>query len=322
MKINCMNKRFFMLFMIFFAMNMILFNACSNEDNSLAPYMGLPEMSTVKVEQGTFRPKITWVGGYTSVIGVNVGSRAALDSSLIYLIKINGNNLHFPITYGVIPDGAINLIDVYGGQSLDSLNEDNLYTYWVMKEDAWDKVSNITGKRFLSSNSLSAGEVKSDSDSLVEISSYSFAVNSQFIDVFVNIKDIKFFGKLGKVSVIQPVDSHPPIIKWQITQLGVSDTAISALGVVEGQQFDEKYIVWDLWSDEETDSGKVLGKKNIITSPLYMGSTLPNTASFHEYPVEGLGRDKDYYIWIATKEWNGIRSRVVNYYAYATFRTW
>lgn len=321
MKINYMNKQVGLLIMIFFALNMILINSCSDKENPLAPYLGSPEMSTVSVEQGTFRPKITWVGGYTSVIGVNVGANAALDSSLIYLIKINGNNLHFPITYGVVPDGATDLIDVYGGHSLDSLNEDNLYTYWVMKEDVWNKVSNLTGKRFISNNALSAGEA-SDSDSLVEISSYSFAVNSQFIDVFVNIKDLKFFGKLGKVSVTQPVDYNPPTITWQITQLGVSDTAISAIGVVEGQQFDEKYIVWDLWSSEETPSGRVLGKNNIITAPLYMGASLPNTASFHEYPVGGLERNKYYYIWIANKDWNGTRTRVASYYAYATFTTW
>ncbi len=296
--------------------------SCNNDDNGLASYSGSPQMSTIQVESGSFKPNITWLGGYASVIGVNIGSKAALDSTLIYLVKINGNNLKFPMRFGNIPDGAVNLLNQYNGKIVDSLSEDNLYTYWVMKEDAWSKVSSIKNSEFLADQSLNAGEIESITNTLTKISAYSFTVKSQFIDVFVNIKDVKYFGRLGEVTVHQPVDARPPVVTWLIKQVGVTDSLISAIGLVAGQQYDEKYIIWDLWSVEEISGSKVYGKKNIIQSPMRLGDLIPGTFSFKEYPLTGLERNKDYYIWIANQNWTGTRSRVVNYYAYATFRTW
>lgn len=296
--------------------------SCNKEDNGVTSYIGSPQMSNIVVESGSFKPSITWVGGYASVLGVNIGSKAALDSTLIYLVKINGNNLRYPIKFGYVPDGATNLLTQYNGKIVDSLSEDKLYTYWVMKEDVWDKVSTISNSQFLPDQNLNAGEINTEIDTLTRISTNSFTVKSQFIDVFVNIKDLKYFGRLGEVTVHQQIDARPPVVTWLIKQIGVTDSSISAIGLVSGQQFDEKYIIWDLWSVEEAVDGKIYGKKNVITAPIRFGDLLPGTTSFKEYPLTGIERNKDYYIWIANQNWTGTRSRVVNYYAYATFRTW
>lgn len=313
-------KKYFIHTLIFIS---LFVSSCDNQDTALAPYNGSPQMSNVVIEEGSFRPKITWVGGYASVIGVNKGNKAILDSTLIYLVKVVGNNLKYPVRFGDIPIGGVSLLNEFNGNEVDSLSEDRMYTYWVMKEDMWNKISQKKNTQFLPNNNLASGEFLSTADSSIELSSYSFTVKSQFIDVFVNIKDLKFFGRLGNISVLQPIDARPPLVNWIIRQTGLTDTAISAIGLVEGQQFDEKFVIWDLWSVQNTDAGKIYGKKNVITAPLRLGDSFTETISFKDYPAEGILRNKDYYIWFANENWDGkTRSRVTNYYAYATFRTW
>lgn len=59
--------------------------SCSESDGPLAPYAGGGgTLSTLTVEQNSFRPELTWVGGYASMVGINKGTVAVLDSSLIW----------------------------------------------------------------------------------------------------------------------------------------------------------------------------------------------------------------------------------------------
>ncbi|MBN1302042.1 MAG: hypothetical protein JW995_12585 [Melioribacteraceae bacterium] len=320
-----MYKRKFMSlsFIALLIVSIVLFAiACSDEDNTLASYTGSPEMSKVRIENGTFKPNITWVGGYVSVIGVNRGSSAKLDSSLVWLIKVDGNQLQYPILFGTTPSGAQELTSNYGGALLEELKEDDTYTYWVMKEETWNNVKNQTGIPFEFSSELKAGEFIVEADTLLQVSSLSYSKTTQQIDVYVNVADLKFFGKLGEINVSQPVDEQGPEITWTIIQSDVTESAISAIGIIEGQQYDEKKIVWDLWSVEPSDAGDLLGKKNVINMPLRLGDQPSGTKTFNQYPEEGIQRNKDYYIWIANEDWDGKRFRVTKYYAYATFRTW
>ena len=78
-----------------------------------------------------------------------------------------------------------------------------------------------------------------------------------------------------------------------------------------------------MWSYEQEGEEAIYGKKNVITGPLYLGDEFAETRVFNEFPLAGLERDKDYYIWIGNQDWNGTsRFRVTNYYAYTTFHTW
>lgn len=301
---------------------MVIISSCSDEENQLTPYGGSPEMSLVKVEPGTFKPSITWVGGYCSVIGVNRGAKAVLDTSLVWLAKTEGNNLRYPTTFSASSSELTDLTDQYGGQKVDSLYEDRIYTYWVMKEEMWNKVSGIEGIQFVPGEEIDENEYVQESDTLIQLSPYSFAATTQQIDVYVNVTDLKFFGKLAEINVSQPVDADGPIITWNIIQDGVEDSSISAIGLVEGGQYDERYILWDLWSLEETDSGAVYGGKNVIEAPLRFGDVRDGTITFNEYPEIGIERDKDYYIWVANENWDGKRFRITKFYAYATFSTW
>ncbi len=57
--------------------------------------------------------------------------------------------------------------------------------------------------------------------------------------------------------------------------------------------------------------------------PVVAGQVFDGTHIFVKYPVNGLQRGRDYYIWIANKDWDGeSRLRVTNFYAYVTFHTY
>lgn len=300
-----------------------LFAGCKKKDNPLAPYTDSPTLSTVIVEQGTFKPRLTWVGGYVSVVGINRGPRAALDSTLVWLVYQAGNNIHFPVVYGTLPAGAQDLTTQYGGKTLDSLNEDVEYTYWVLKEDAWSGLSAASGKTILVDPSLASSSVKVVADS-VKISSKSLTKKTENIDVYVNISDVSVYGQLADITVIQPRTSNNPVIKWTITQDGVTDTLVSAMGITEGNQYNENAIRWEVWSEEPGTNGKMIyGKKNLMASPVIMGQSFPGTKVFNAYPSAGLQRNKDYYFWIANRNWDAEgRLLFTPNYGYVIFHTW
>lgn len=297
--------------------------SCNQEENELTQsYAGSPTMSKITVEEGTFKPRVTWSGGYISVIGANKGNVAKLDGSLIWLIKNNSNDIRYPVTFGSVPEGSQSILNQFGGVQMDSLVEDFTYTYWVLKGNLWDQIAQHPGKILITDSSLPAGTINVVGDSL-RISQHSFAKSSQAIDLFTNIKDIQVFGRLGRINIIQAVDSRGPIIKWEITQAGVTDTKLSAIGIVMAQRYSPTNQIWEIWSEEDSPQGKIFGKKNIISAPIYAGTNISGSRVFQAFPEEGLVRGKDYYIWIANSSWDGKNhGRTVNGYAYAYFKTW
>lgn len=296
--------------------------ACGGDENPLAPYAGQPVVSDIVVEGGTLTPKITWLGGYVSALGINRGSEAALDSSLVWLIHAGGNGIRYPVNFGQIPPGAQDLTSQYGGASLDRLVEDDTYTYWVIKEDVWSQVSANVNKSLRVDQSLTAATIEVDNDT-VFVNSRSHAQQIQAIDLFVNVSEVRPTGRLGVIDVRQSSDSNNPIVSWMIIQPGVTDTLIAALGVVNAQQYQAAGNTWEVWSEESSGGQPVYGKKNVIQGPVIMGQSLAETRIFVEYPAAGLERNQDYYIWIASKDWDGQRRlNSTNFYAHATFHTW
>ncbi|MRR13465.1 hypothetical protein EG835_13655, partial [bacterium] len=80
-----------------------LWGCTSEEDSVLAPYATRGGLSGVTVEEQVLVPKVTWLGGYVSVFGVNRGRKATLDSTLIALAYQSGDLLKFPFTFGTLP---------------------------------------------------------------------------------------------------------------------------------------------------------------------------------------------------------------------------
>lgn len=302
-----------LLFIVFLA-------GCEKSNEGLAPYEGERNMSNIQVQQGSYRPKITWVGGYASVLGVNRGTSAALDSSLIWLVHINGNNIHYPVTFATLPEGSEDITTQYGGTKLDSLDEDFTYTYWVVKEDVWNQLSQQQGKVIKVDSSITSVTVDGDTLRLPISSSVK---KTQAIDVYINISNVLTYGRLADLFVTPTNKTNNPIITWHIKEAGVTDSSISCIGLVEGQNYQDFYARWAVWSQETVGGQSVYGKKNIISSPVIIGQAFPETRVFTEYTLGGLERGKDYLVWIANSNWNQTsRSRSTSGYAWVTFKTW
>jgi hypothetical protein len=312
------------LFGLIFSTGLILagiFSACNKEDGALAPYIGSPQLSGISVEKLSFRPHIEWLGGYVSVLGINRGSKAALDSTLVWLVYSPGNSLHYPIQFGMLPSGAQDLTAQYGGVKPDSLSEDVQYTYWLMKEDAWKQVTAAANKNILVDSSLAASSVIISGDS-VRVTPMSLVRSTENMDAFVNISSVETRGNLAAITVIQPTKNNYPLMRWKIKQAGVTDSTISAIGITEGNQYNPAGIRWEVWSVDSSTGKKVYGKNDVIASPLLLGPKIPGTQTFVEFPAEGLKRNIDYYIWIANKGWDQQgRTRFTSYYAYAIVHT-
>lgn len=298
----------------------ILISSCT-KDNSLAPYAGIDQLSKITVEDSSFTPRISWVGGYVSVLGVNAGSHAALDSNLIWLIHSSGNNIRYQVKFGVTPSGAEDLTDQYGGTSTDSLIEDSTYTFWVMKASDWNQISSMQNKIIILDSLLTTSFVITG-DTL-KFSPEGHTQKTQYLDNYVNFSDYAMYGRLGPIYVEQPKTSNTPRISWQVTETGVEDSLISAMGIVEGVDYDPSNVVWEVYSVSDSAGITFYGKKNVIPSPVIAGQEFPGTFLFTAFPETGLKRNTSYYVWIANQYWNGEgRTRVVNYYAYATFNTY
>ncbi len=297
-----------------------LFTSCSEENEGLAPYTESPKMSSITVQDSTYRPKVTWLGGYASVFGVNYGSRAALDNSLVFLIYKAANDIHYPVTFGQVPSGAQDLTSQFGGTSVDSLTEDSTYTFWVLKEDQWNQISSMSNKILQFDSTLSTS-LQVDGDT-IRLSSQGYVQQVRPLDVYIDITGVNPAGRLGTVSIEETNITNSPIIRWTINQAGVTDTSISAMGIVEGGQYNPDAEVWSVYSLSDSAGQPQYGKVNIINAPITSGESISGTQVFVEYPAGGLKKNKTYYVWIANKNWDGEgRLRITNYYAYATFNT-
>lgn len=293
---------------------------CEDDNKPLAPYMGQRELGEIQIETGVFVPKITWVGGYASVVAVNQDTVAKLDSTLIMLYYAAGNNIHYPVTFGQVPDGVQDIVTQYGGKAAERLVEDNTYTFWVLKEDVWEEVSKYPGKPIFVNSELESSIVEFKEDT-VFVSASSFAQSVEPLDVFVNIINVQSRGRLGTISLIQPSLDQYPVLVWEVKP-EIGDSTIAAVGVCEGSQYSPIKAIWEAWSEEIVDGSPVYGKKNVIHSPVIFGDTLPGTKEFYKYPTFGIDRNQNYYVWIAGKDWDGLKhSRVASFYSYATFQT-
>lgn len=315
-----MMKSFALKIFYFFSCCIIMASlliSCSNDENPLAPYTGSPNLSEINIEQNSFEPAVTWVGGYASVFGVNKGSKAVLDSTLIWLVYASGNQIKYPVEFGELPQGAQDLTQQYGGTKVNTLSEDNTYTFWVMKEEAWDRVKNSNAELVFDSTSTAIIET---TDS-IKITQKLFTSRTLPLDVFINVYGISTFGRLADISISSDL-SNAPVVSWNIKQDGVTDTKLSAIGITEGGQFTPTNTIWEVYSVSELNGTTAYGKINVIPGPVKMGTSFEHTQVFYEFPEEGLERNKTYYLWIANETWDGAnRLRFANGYAYATFST-
>lgn len=296
--------------------------SCDEKKETLAPYLGNVPMSSMQIEEGSFVPKITWVGGYVSALGVNKGSRAALDSTLVWLVEMDEDDIHFPVKYGVLPNNSAEVTAVYGGTKTDSLKEDAQYTFWAVKKNVWIQISEQKGKIVRIDSTLAENTIDMIADT-IGIDRWSHTQKTQALDVYVNIGEFTSRGKLADLLIEKSMSSNNPVITWKIKQSGVTDSLVSLCGLSKGQQYNLNKIIWEVWSVEEVGGKQCYGTQNVISSPIVLGQDFEGTRTFKELSASGLERNMDYYFWIANSAWDGeSRTRFANNYAFISFTTW
>ena len=295
--------------------------SCSDSEGPLAAYMGGGSLlSTMIVEEGSFRPKVTWVGGYVSMVGINQGTESTLDSSLIWLVVVPNNNLPFPASYGVLPPGGQDLTSSYGGATPDSLSEDSTYTFWIVKESARSAVIANPGL-ILREDSVGSESGTVVGDTLF-IGPMSFQSKTVPLDVFINVDDVRALGPLAAIEIEASNIDNYPRIRWQVRTSG-EDSLVAALGIVRGLQYTVNSLVWEVLSIDSSSGQPVYRDTNVVASPIVAGQSFPNTEIFTQYPEGGLQRGEYYFFWIANKDWDGIgHQRFTTDHAYVTFRVW
>jgi hypothetical protein len=275
-------------------------------------------MSEIVLEEENYNPKITWLGGFVSVLGVNKGSNAALDSSIIWLIEFRDDQLRYPVKYGELPANANDITSEYGGEFLPTLTEDDTYTFWVMKGAAWKELSEKDNLILVDS---CMSDIFLENQDTVYICNDYYTQKTELLDVYINIDEFSTFGRLADIEIHSTL-SNSPVITWSIKEDGVVDTNIAAIGVVDGNQYDPTSLVWEVYSVDEVDSNLVYGENNIIPPPVQFGDQWDGTQVYAVYPESGLERNKTYYLWIANDIWDKEnRLRFASGYCYATFTT-
>lgn len=296
---------------------------CKNNDQPLAPYNpGTITLTPLSV-QASYDPRITWNGSYVSAVGVNRGSRAIIDTSLVWLIHQAGNALHYPQTFGTIPSGAEDLTVSSGGQATSALSEDVVYSFWIAREDVWGTIAANHGKVLAADSTLSTGS-RVSGDTLY-LSAASFAAKVNPIDIYINIRNVRPVGRLGVINVIQTNTSNAPIITFTITQTGTlpPDTLLANMGIASGAQYDVSSVAWEVLAVDSSSGTPVYWSKDVIGSPVTAGQKIPGTVEFTAFPSTGLQRNVSYYVWIANKNWDQRnRTRSAYNYASATFETY
>jgi len=297
-------------------------NSCEEDSKPLAPYAGPPPLSDLLIEGGTLTPRFNWIGGYVTVFGVNRGHYARLDSTLQWLIISEGNNLHYPIKYGVLPEGAEDITELYGGKFEDFI-EDSTYTYWMVKEEGWNDILQHVDKHIMPAITDSVHSYSID-DTLW-INTYQHLQKSCWIDAFTNIdmSSIKLRGSFADIVLTETDSCNNVLIDWTIIDQSVQDSLVAAVGLCKAATYDPKKIVWEIWSVDTVDNQIIYGKNNVISPPLLLGQSFPNTWVFKQFPSQGLERNATYLFWVAGKDWDQENHlRFTKYHSYITFNTW
>ena len=115
---------------------LLLNGGCNKESsNTLAPYTAQRSLFFTRITINA-KPDIQWLGGRAMAIGVNRGTKAALDSTLVWLQTATDNDISSAVTFGASSDRS--RVTSYGGTPADSLDSDVQYTFWVATKEAFD----------------------------------------------------------------------------------------------------------------------------------------------------------------------------------------
>lgn len=260
---------FFLLLLFFMTISILL--QCSEESNdTLAPYKGQRNLKILKVTLN-YTPDIQWLGGRVAAVGVNLGSRAALDSTLVWLMTAEDNSISSYVTVGEHTD--VDKIVSYGGTPVDSLQDETQYTFWIAEKSAFDAQLDSTALnpdnfsdstfvlRFILKGQM--GGEKDPQGNLV-VRMRVFREESLLEDKYI-------------------IDWTPRTIPFRRIAIRVSSFG----GFTD--------LIWHIVTPDSLPDN--------IYPPVVIGSNVPGTDTAISWPETGFERNTVYFVWMVNSKW-------------------
>jgi hypothetical protein len=239
-----------------------------SDDGELASYQGSRPLTWKRITQ-SLTSDIQWVGGRVAVVGVNKGTAAALDSTLVYLQIAADNSISSPVTFGV--HNAKDAVSQYGGTPLDSLQDETSYTVWIAERDVFDGGLNPS-----------------------QYTEFNFADTTVTTQLFMR-------GRAGGGSVDgQPIatvsivrDERLTGVKYFVTwPEGTAYRRAAIRAATTGGWTD---LIWHIVTDDDLPDN--------IVSPFAIGDPIPGTSEVIPWPETGFELDTIYILWMANSDW-------------------
>lgn len=239
---------------------------CDVESNPLAPYEGHRPLIMQQVTQ-SFTPDVQWVGGRVAAVGVNRGEVAALDSSLVWLMTSDDDDIGSHVTVGDEADAQKVL--QFGGVPRDSLADGETYTVWLATKEALDAELNASSRN-----------------------PYTFADTTITTRLILTGRQRGGAPVTMQISRDQRLTGTQFVVSWTPADYAFRRVAIrkgAALPAFTG-------LVWHVvLPDEASDS---------ITSPVVIGMTPEGAEDVQAWPEGGFEAD-NYTLWMVDSSWNG-----------------
>jgi hypothetical protein len=264
------------------AIALMLLLGCDTDESPLAPYEGQRPLILQAVTLSS-NPDVQWVGGRVAAVGVNRGAQAALDSTLVWIMTADQNEIQSALRIG--PGSDADLIVSLGGTPTDSLATATEYTFWLADESA-----------------LSAGLP------VDELDEFAFADTSVTLNYVLRGR---FGGDASFVNSIRVVRNQSLTEDLYRVEWAPADANVRRLAIREGSSGGFTDLVWDVLADENNAAG--------ITTPVTIGEAPEGSAEAVEWPDAGFA-PKTHTLWMAADNWSGIFSpRAPGYVFYQIF---
>ncbi|WP_420454367.1 hypothetical protein [Rubrivirga sp.] len=239
--------------------------ACDTTEGPLAPFEGERPLELLAVTQ-SFTPEVQWVGGRVAAVGVNRGSVAALDETLVWLQTAPDNTIGSFVTVG--QQTAADAIRSYGGTPLDSLVDGEEYTVWIAERSALDVGLDTTR--------VPAG---SFADTTLTTSLVLRGISSGDRDLGVEWRIVRDERLVGSRFVV----TWSPAVPFRRLAIRQASTG----GFTD--------LVWHVLIPD--------GEAGGITPPVVIGETPPGAQE--AVPFSGAFEPSAYTVWGVTEDWEG-----------------
>ena len=242
----------------------------------LAPYEGQRPLQVLRVTQ-SFTPEIQWVGGRVAAVGVNRGTRAALDSTLVWLQTAPTDSISSFATVGLASDSAA--VARAGGTFQRRLADGQVYTVWLAERAAFDAG--------LDSTRIAAG---------------SFADTTLTTQLLLRGRSGGGAGVTFQVERDERLTSDRFVVSWTPASVVFRQMAIRQAST--GGFMD---LVWQVLNPDGTPAS--------ITSPVTIGVPPAGTTEAVAFPESGF-EPSVYTLWANTDAWTGSFSPSASGYAF------